>query len=964
MRAPKASSSWYQAAMRTPATIGLLSTLALALGACGPSAKKSQTHLVPPLEEVQPQPTAAETMVSDLAGLHIDRLGNPVLRWDHIPPVLASKERPHKLLVLLVEYPDQGFERFAKDKEQGTKLRDFYQEELFDESYQRVDTLSHYYLTQSLGTYHVTGQVLAPVTLPRDRRYYGSPSRPAGGSWRDDSASEALIVDALAAAKAAYPDMNWRDFDRWDPEDIDGDKRLEESDGYLDHFVVVFAGGGQSSCEGLYKVRDRLTTNVQLDAGLAMLTKAQRSCADRMWPHRSKVKLNDGRGPSLAGTSNLGGGIPVSDDLWIRDYNMQSEYTDLSTFIHEFGHSIGLPDVYARTSSNSTGSWDVMSGTTSPSPQNMSAWSRLMLGWLKPQVIIPPSFGGVSDINIVLKTLDDPATSGTDATRAAMIILPPKEKHIELTAFPKELGTWALYTGQGNDLDRTATLDIDLRKHSGKAELSFDAWWEIEGGWDFAYLEMSSDAGQSWTRLLPTDLAHMPAKHGHDGKTSLPGFTGLSGDLDGDGKNESIVDCDPSADLPHGEDRDPSNLSPCLQPSWVRPSFDLSVGAGKEIQVRLRYYTDGAAVMRGMLIDNVRVAGIEKVSDFESEESVGWTLDGFSRSTGSHDLLVPHFYLVEYRNPYAPETANQHRYDHALAEAAPLFYANPTNGEMMAVQVRNRPGVVLWYYNGAFAWSENDPASNGPGLGYLLVVDANTSELKLPGLESLYRGEAANNDTHYEIEGAEAQTQLAQAFAKTVCFVRDASYLPDEGLGEETRKKLGCGVTKNNKKGIAPAAAIEFEGKTLQYSYQVYNELLPGKAREAVTRISELLDTRKSKEGVSYRLRDRVLRSLHTKDAPFSAESFDDALRYYSASSSGLEKVSSTSYAPQASFDDSDASRYLNSKLPFGGAALPTYGLSFSVAAPTKNTEGEERVEVQVHWTSTPQKDSDRREIN
>ena len=41
------------------------------------------------------------------------------------------------------------------------------------------------------------------------------------------------------------------------------------------------------------------------------------------------------------------GGAALSPALWALDYNMQSEYTEVSTFVHEFGHSLGLPDVYA-----------------------------------------------------------------------------------------------------------------------------------------------------------------------------------------------------------------------------------------------------------------------------------------------------------------------------------------------------------------------------------------------------------------------------------------------------------------------------------------------------------------------------------------------------------------------------------------------------------------------------------------
>jgi bacillopeptidase F (M6 metalloprotease family) len=917
--------------------LSLWLSIALLAAACG---SKSKTNTTSSAAAGDP----AAQMVQDLAGLHIDRLGNPVLRWDHIPPVLAKKERPHKLLVLLVEYQDRKFDRFAGDPKQKEKLAAYYQEQLFDQSYGRVDTLSHYYANQSLGQYHVIGEVLKPITLPQNAQHYGSPHRPVGGNWRNDAAPEGLVADALAAAQAAYKDMNWSDFDRWDPEDYDGDKLLDEGDGYLDHFVVVFAGGGQSSCEGLHKVGDVLTPNVQMEDGLKLLSDEQRKCADRIWPHRSKAKANDGLGPTLAGTKNRGGGIPVSDSLWIRDYNMQSEYTGASTFIHEFGHSIGLPDVYSRTSSNSTGGWEVMSGTASPSPQNLSSWSRLMLGWLKPEVYVPPRFGGKDSATITLRTLDDPAGVSGDGSRAAMIVLPPKEKRVELTALPPASGSWALYSGQGNELNRKALLDIDLSKASGAVELSFDAWWEIEPGWDFAYLEVSGDGGLSWTRKLPTEAAHMPAKHGHDGKTTLPGFTGLSGDLDGDGKNESNADCDPKAELPHGEDKDAANLSPCLKPSWVKPAFDLSDMAGKQVQVRLRYYTDGAAVMRGMLIDNVQVSGLTVNGDFEDTTFAGWTLDGFSRSGGSHDLLVPHFYLVEYRDPYAKAAQGEHRYDSALAKSGTLFYADPTGDDMMAVQVHNRPGVVLWYYNGAYAWSENDPSINGPGKGYLLVVDGDTSELKLPGLDWWWQGSKEANDTHYAVKDEAAQTALENAYARTVCFVRSPSYLPKEGVSADNREDLKCGA------GPAAVAKIEVDGKPLRYSYEVYNELLPGKAREAVSRAGELFDTRKKDNVVSWRLRDRALRSLHTKDAPLSAEPFENAVKSYKVTKDGLVPNGTQTYAAQSTFTDKDPARYLNKKLPFGGVALPSEGLSLKVSPTRKDDAGHTLVDVELTW--------------
>ena len=914
--------------------------LAFSLSACSSPPKPDIEQPDPP-DKVDP----AKQMVSDLAGLHFDRLGNPVLRWDHLPPVRATRERPHKLLVLLVEYQDRGFDRFKGEPDQARKLVDWYQRHLFDDNYQKVDTLSHYYRTQSLGAYHVTGQVLPPIKLSKERRAYGSPHRPAGGDWRNDADPQGLVVEALSQAQKSQPNLDWGDFDRWDPQDFDGDKVLDEGDGYIDHFVLVFAGGGQASCEGLQKLREVLTPNVGMEA-LETLDERQRECGDRIWPHRYTVKSNDGLGPAVSGTDNPLGGVPLSKSLWVRDYNMQSEYVGPSTFIHEFGHSVGLPDVYARTSSNSTGSWEAMSGTTSPSPQNLSAWSRLMLGWLQPEIITPPQHGGQADQVVHLRTLDDPA-SATGANRAAMIILPPKTRTISLTRIPPAWGKWALYSGQGNELDRTAELTLDLTKAEESVEFSFDAWWEIEAGWDFAYVEARTGKGQPWTRLLPKDRRHMPAKHGHDGKKTLPGFTGLSGDFDGDGKNERNPACDPKKEIAHGEDAVAAEQNPCLEPRWLRPAFDLSAMRGKQVSVRIRYVTDGAAVMRGILIDNVRVTGLPGVTvdgDFEDDDHPGWKLDGFSRSSGLHELLVPHYYLVEYRDPYASAAGGEYRYDQSLARPSYGFYGHGKSDQMMAVAVRKRPGVVVWYYDGAFAWSENDPAINGAGKGYLLALDSNPNELKLPGLDYWFAGDDGNFDTHYDVSSELAQQALRAAYTRTVCTVRSPDYMPRSGIDEAVAKAIGCG------KGPAPVSSMSVDGKPMRYVYETINEFLPGPERDALFPVGELLDTRMRKGKLMYRLRDRSLRSYHTFDNPLSLEPYADGVTLFRVVDGKLEKVSSRPHPAQASFTDSTPARWKNPKLPFGGVEVPKHGLTLTLQPVAEGAPAGTRASVQVSW--------------
>lgn len=897
----------------------------------------------PPSAETASLNAERARLVGDMAKLKFDRLGNPVLRWDHIPPVYAPKEQPHQLLVVLVEFPDRKFERYKGDAAQGTKLVDFYQDQLFDPTYTTPNTLSHYYREQSLQTYHLQGQVLPPVTLSKPRTEYGAPYRPEGGDWRNDTDSQGLVEEVLQLAAKAHPNLDWDALDRWDPLDYDGDGLLSERDGYLDHLVIVFAGGGQSSCQGLFKLQKTFNPNAGPEV-MQTLSPAERECVDRIWPHRFLVQKREGKGPVVEGRTHARGGTPLRPGLWALDYNMQSEYTEASTFIHEFGHSIGLPDVYARQTSNSTGGWEVMSSTSSPGAQNLSAWSRLMLGWLRPKVILPPAFGGDAVNSLYLRTLDaaleTPAVASQKQReglwRAAMVVLPPKTRTIELTDLPSKSGAWALYSGQGNELNRKATLTLDLTAAKAPS-IEFDAWWEIEGGWDFAYMEVSTDEGANWTRILTKDRKLMPAKHGHDGKGTQPGFTGFSGDLDGDGKNESAKGCDPSKKLSHGEDKSADEKNPCLEPTWVHPVFDLSPYAGKTIKLRLRYFTDGAAVMRGIIVDNVVVKGLKDglKDDFEARIDRAWKMDGFTRSQGRHTVLVPHYYLVEHRDPYAPNSYDQNLH----ARSSFRFFWDRDAKVLRALRMRPRSGAVIWYYDGAFAWSENDPATNGQGKGFLLAVDSNPNEIAIPSWP--VTGKPGDFNTHLDLSSKVTQAAAEAAYFKMMCAVRAPDWRPKD-------------IDPKRCEGIEPLK-VSFEGKPLMYSYQIINTLLPGPDRMQYVPSSEIHDyrRRKNKKGevtTTWRMRDRSLRYLHTLDAPFALEDFADGVELFDIKDGKLVKVKGWAHPAQATFSDAEPMRWKNPKLRFGGISVPDVGIKMQLAKPKDAAPEGSRVKLYIDF--------------
>lgn len=70
-----------------------------------------------------------------------------------------------------------------------------------------------------------------------------------------------------------------------------------------------------------------------------------------------------------------------------------SRMANISVFVHEFGHMLGLPDLYARPEnpgSEGLGVWCAMSSQLANGrPQHFSAWCKERLGWLRPAVIDP-----------------------------------------------------------------------------------------------------------------------------------------------------------------------------------------------------------------------------------------------------------------------------------------------------------------------------------------------------------------------------------------------------------------------------------------------------------------------------------------------------------------------------------------------------------------------------------------------
>ncbi|WP_228984890.1 immune inhibitor A domain-containing protein, partial [Streptomyces sp. DH12] len=109
-------------------------------------------------------------------------------------------------------------------------------------------------------------------------------------------------------------------YDLWDRYDFDGDGDFNESDGYIDHFQIVHAGEDESAGGG-----------------------AQGE--DAIWAHRWYAFGTDA-GATGPENNKLGGTQIGNTGIWVGDYTIQPENGGLGVFAHEYGHDLGLPDLY------------------------------------------------------------------------------------------------------------------------------------------------------------------------------------------------------------------------------------------------------------------------------------------------------------------------------------------------------------------------------------------------------------------------------------------------------------------------------------------------------------------------------------------------------------------------------------------------------------------------------------------
>jgi hypothetical protein len=148
----------------------------------------------------------------------------------------------------------------------------------------------------------------------------------------------------------------------------------------------------------------------------------------------------------------------------------------------------------------------------------------------------------------------------------------------------------ALYSGAANNRDEAIVRSVSVPS-GASAQLTFDALWNEELGWDFGFVQISTDGGATYTSIACTDTTTETNPDAlPTAKENVPGFTGFPG-------------------------------------AWMPQTCSLAAYAGQTVLLAFRAFNDpavlgdGAPIPPGFWVDDVAVGGTA-ISDGSSLE--GW----------------------------------------------------------------------------------------------------------------------------------------------------------------------------------------------------------------------------------------------------------------------------------------------------------------------------------------------------
>ncbi len=294
----------------------------------------------------------------DMSAVQQKRLANKMLPQRRIAPYRATapfKAIPQtgmgryttnfptkgkiKALVLLVEYSDVKFNRSY-----AVSPKDYFSKLMMENGFSQyggTGCAAEYFRDQSQEQFDPQFDVVGPITLDNNRNYYGANDPATGGI--DKNAAQ-MVVHACEKADAQ---INFQDYDN-------------DNDGVVDNVFIFYAGQGEATY----------------------------GPEDSVWPHSWDL---------------FSAGLTLQlDGVWINRYACSNEWKantpdGIGTFVHEFSHVLGLPDLYntsGQQASYTPGPWNVMDygpyNNNGCTPPAFSAYERNAMGWIDLKVLSGP----------------------------------------------------------------------------------------------------------------------------------------------------------------------------------------------------------------------------------------------------------------------------------------------------------------------------------------------------------------------------------------------------------------------------------------------------------------------------------------------------------------------------------------------------------------------------------------------
>jgi M6 family metalloprotease-like protein len=276
----------------------------------------------------------------------------------------------YRALVILLQFPDWPADSLGHPPSAYDSL-------LFGFGTEPTGTLREYYNEVSRGVFDIDGVVTRWVTAPRNYSQYTSG---VSGFGAYPNNAQGMAQDAVATLDQEEPTFDFAAFDNDGPDGIPRSEGSTDDDGFIDALFIVHAGPGDEEMgDGNHIVSHKWNLPVP-------------------YTTHSGVKASV---------------YTTEPERWqgLAPFTQPGALMSIGTFCHEFGHVLGLPDLYDTRSpviaSEGIGEWDLMGSgnynhvSGSPlasSPAHMSAWCKARLGWVtpilvtqdEPSVTIPP----------------------------------------------------------------------------------------------------------------------------------------------------------------------------------------------------------------------------------------------------------------------------------------------------------------------------------------------------------------------------------------------------------------------------------------------------------------------------------------------------------------------------------------------------------------------------------------------